>query len=192
MARILFGLRIFGSGNIPKRGPVIIAPNHVSYADPVVVGLGVPRELHFLAKEELFEPPVFGSLIRAYNAIPIKRGVVDRRALKSAAGVLKGGNALLVFPEGTRSKDGRLLPGRPGIGFLAVESEAIVVPCYVAGSRHLMRAVVRRPRLELRYGNPISVPAVERGRAVYKMLSDKTMEELVRLREERSCRNQLE
>jgi 1-acyl-sn-glycerol-3-phosphate acyltransferase len=183
-ARVLFGLRVFGAENIPQRGPVVIAPNHVSYVDPVVVGLGVPRELHFLAKEELFRPFLFGSLIKAYNAIPIRRGAVDRGALKLAIGVLKRGDALLVFPEGTRSKDGELLPSRPGIGFLASESQAAIIPCYVAGSRKIVRAIIRRPRLELRYGKPINLPSGDKDREMYKLLGEKTMEVLRELKEE--------
>ncbi|HEY6050516.1 MAG TPA: (d)CMP kinase, partial [Thermoanaerobaculia bacterium] len=105
-ARIALRYRVVGREHIPRKGPVIIACNHISFWDPPLVGAWVPRTLHYLAKQELFENRVFGAMLRAYNCIPIQRGPQARSALRGAEGVLDRGGAVLIFPEGTRSKSG--------------------------------------------------------------------------------------
>jgi 1-acyl-sn-glycerol-3-phosphate acyltransferase len=156
--RILFGFTVTGSNTIPRSGAVIIATNHISYCDPPVVGSGVPREVHFLAKEELFRNKAFGWLISRYNAIPLRRSVGDVGALKKAVAILKQGKAVLMFPEGTRSLTGRLLKPKPGIGMIASLASAPVVPAYVNGTNRLGAAFLRRPRLSVSFGEPV-IPA---------------------------------
>jgi 1-acyl-sn-glycerol-3-phosphate acyltransferase len=134
---------------------VIIASNHVSYADPPVVGSAVPREVYFLAKEELFRNPAFGWLIRQYNAIALRRAVGDIGAVKKAVELLKQGRAVLMFPEGTRSLSGRLLKPKPGVGLIACLAGAAVVPAYVRGTNSLGRAFLRRTRLTVSFGEPV-------------------------------------
>jgi 1-acyl-sn-glycerol-3-phosphate acyltransferase len=102
LMRLLFGLEATGRELVPATGPVLIVSNHVSVLDPPLVGGSVPRPVFFLAKEELFRIPLFGRLIRALNARPVRRDGSDMRALKAALGLLREGRALLVFPEGTR------------------------------------------------------------------------------------------
>ncbi len=153
--RILFGFKVTGSDAIPRSGGVIIASNHVSYCDPPVVGSGVPRELTFMAKEELFSNKAFGWLIGRYNAIPLKRSVGDVGALRKAVGILKQGKAVLMFPEGTRSLTGRLLKPKPGIGMIASLASAPVVPAYVTGSNRLGAAFLRKAPLSVSFGEPV-------------------------------------
>lgn len=160
LSRSLWGFRALWAERIPEAGPVIIASNHVSNWDPIFVGLGCPREVHFLAKRELFRNPVLAWLIRKYNAIPVRRGVADRRALRTAARVLDGDGALLVFPEGTRSADGKLGKGRPGVAYLAETTGARVVPACIVGSNTLRALFSTRSPLRVAYGEPMPPPDV--------------------------------
>ena len=134
LMRSWFGLRVRGAEHIPSSGPALIVSNHQSILDPPLIGGATRRRIYFLAKAELFRIPVFGWLIRALHARPVRREGSDPRALRTAALLLKEGKALLVFPEGTRSLDGRLGEGKPGVGILAVTSGAPVVPAYVSGT----------------------------------------------------------
>src|SRR5262245_29102686 len=108
---------------MPAHGGLIVASNHISFFDPPLVGSSSPRELYFLAKEELFQTPVLGPLITALRSIPIRRGVADMSGLSRAIDVLKRGEGLLLFPEGSRMKDGELHPARPGVGMMSVHAD---------------------------------------------------------------------
>ena len=177
IAKLLWRYRISGSSAIPESGPVIIASNHISFWDPILVGLGCPREIHFMAKEELFTSPVLGWLIRAYNAFPVRRGILDRQALRRAAELLRQGEALLVFPEGTRSRTGTLGRGRPGIAFLACLGGAPIVPARIAGSNRLARHFLTRSPVTLSFGRPIAAPE-EGTREEYQALADRIMADI--------------
>lgn len=132
---VLFGLRLRGTRNIPVKGGLVIASNHQSFLDPIIVGiaLGPRRQVHYFARDTLFLGP-FGWLIRAYNAFPVKRGGADRKALHAAQERLEGGLPVLVFPEGTRSSDGKLQKIKAGAARLALNSGVDVLPCYICGA----------------------------------------------------------
>jgi len=132
---VLFGLRLRGTSNVPKEGGLVIASNHQSFLDPIIVGiaLGPWRQMHYMARDTLFVGP-FGWLIRAYNAFPIRRGRADRGALAEAEKRVGWGLPLLVFPEGTRSVDGKLQRVKAGAARLALNTGAAVVPCYIHGA----------------------------------------------------------
>lgn len=158
--RLLFRLEVRGAEHVPAVGPAMIVANHSSVLDPPLVAVATRRPLHFMAKAELFRVPLFGRLIHAVNARPVRREGVDARALRAALSILNMGHALLVFPEGTRGPEGVLREGRPGAGMLAVLSGARVVPAYVEGTgRALPRGrVLLRPggRLRVVFGAPFS------------------------------------
>jgi 1-acyl-sn-glycerol-3-phosphate acyltransferase len=153
------GLKIIGQENIPREGPVILAPNHVSFFDPPVVSCGSPRCVAFLAKEELFKPPVFGPLIRSLNAFPVKRGAGDTSAVRLALEKLAEGHCLIMFPEGTRG-DGRTLGlMQSGVAMLAKKSDAQVVPVGVYGTHKILPKGKKLPgfsRLRVAYGKPFT------------------------------------
>ncbi|WP_455661242.1 lysophospholipid acyltransferase family protein [Pradoshia sp.] len=130
----LYRVRVYGIEHFPKTGGVLLCSNHISELDPPVVGMTAPRTVHFIAKEELFKMPVLKAILPHVNAIPIKRGMSDRNALRKGLGVLKDGNVLGLFPEGTRSKTGELGEGLAGAGFFALRTDAAVVPCAVIGN----------------------------------------------------------
>jgi 1-acyl-sn-glycerol-3-phosphate acyltransferase len=189
--RIIFGFRVSGRERIPKTGPVIIASNHISYSDPPVVGSAVPREVYFLAKEELFANRAFGWLIGRYNAIALKRAVGDIGAVRKAVDLLREGRAVLMFPEGTRSLGGGLLRPRPGVGLIACMAKVPVVPTYVVGTNRLGRALLRKAPLRVRFGPPVSgdnLPescTTERER--YQMIADEVMKRIADLAKEADC-----
>src|SRR5512143_2425212 len=110
--KVMSGYRITGRDNVPKEGPVILASNHASYLDPPFVGTGVPRRVNFLAKEELFNKPWKRFVLRNWKAMPVRREQLDKAVLKAVLERLKAGEVVGLFPEGTRTPDGELLPGK--------------------------------------------------------------------------------
>lgn len=116
------------------KGPAILASNHMSFLDPPLVAVSMNRPLHFLAKRELTEIPVFGQVILWLSAIPVRRGILDREALDQVRATLAGGGLVLIFPEGTRSRDGTIHDAKAGFGKLVLESGVPVVPVRIVGS----------------------------------------------------------
>lgn len=183
------GWEVKGRERVPRSGGLIVASNHISFWDPPMVGSALPREMHFLAKSELFATPVLGPLIRAVNAIPIRRGVADMTGMGRAMEVLRAGGALLIFPEGSRMRDSELHPARPGVGMLAVNADTRIVPCYISGSNRPARWLTHRARVRVWFG-----PAhhwrdlVDRdedltpGRPLYQKVGDAVMREIAILK----------
>ncbi len=157
LARLLFRLEARGTECVPRSGPVLIVANHSSMLDPPIVGVTAPRPLHFLAKAELFSIPLFGRFLSALQARPVRRGGSDPAALRTALRILQAGNALLIFPEGSRGEEGALREGKPGAGMLVVLSGAPVVPAYVEGTGKILprgRLVPRRGTIRVSFGPP--------------------------------------
>lgn len=183
-SRALFGLRVEGKEKVPRKGGLVIAPNHLSYYDPPLVGSAVlNRQVYYLAKEELFSSSRFFSwLIGVFNAIPVKRDGFNRRALRHLLELIERGEAVCVFPEGTRSKTGNLLPPRRGFGYIVVRSGAPVVPTLVRGTNgRLKELFLRRSRLLVRFGDPISPERFrdfQEGSDVYLSVGQSVMEEI--------------
>ncbi|MCX7927101.1 MAG: 1-acyl-sn-glycerol-3-phosphate acyltransferase [Candidatus Omnitrophica bacterium] len=132
--KIFFKFKVRGVENIPKEGGFILAVNHASFLDPIVIGVASPRELLFLAKEQLFVNPFFAWLIRQVHAVPLKRNKMDITAIKKAISWVSRGGALLIFPEGKRTEDGSVGKLQEGIGFLAQRLKVPVIPAYLSGT----------------------------------------------------------
>jgi len=186
---ILSGWEVKGREHIPRAGGVIVASNHISFWDPPMLGATIPREVHFLAKEELFATPLVGPLIRSLNSIPIRRGVADLSGLARAIAKLREGGGLLMFPEGSRMRDGELHPARPGVGMIAVHADVPIVPCYVSGSNRPGRWLLRRERVRIWFGpaRPWQELAgaegdMAPGRALYTRVGEGIMREIAALR----------
>jgi cytidylate kinase len=156
--RMFFGLRIYGRENLRYRENFIFASNHLSYADPPVVGCTFDREVWFMAKKELFKNRLFAWLIRTYRAIPVDRVEVDRKTMRIILGNLKEGDSVLMFPEGTRSRDGSIRNLKSGLGFIAMQAGVSILPVYVRGSNSLLKCFFRRERLQVFLGPPIRIP----------------------------------
>jgi len=129
-----FRWEVVGGEKLPNQGPVVLAANHASLWDPVMVGIALPRKVHYMAKEELFRIPLFGQVLHPLGAFPVKRGKSDRAALKTGVNVLKEGKVLGLFPEGSRTKDGTLMEFQPGAGLLALKGNAPIVPVALKGT----------------------------------------------------------
>ncbi len=149
------GLKVEGRENIPETGAIIVAPNHKSYWDPPVVGVAFStRIIHYMAKEELFKNPIFGWVIRQFGTFPVKRGTVDRQAVRQAVRELKSGNPLGIFPEGTRIKREGLGRFHSGMASLALMTGTPVIPVAVLGTMDLPK---KNGPLAVLIGKPIEV-----------------------------------
>ena len=134
IAKTFFNYRVIGAENMIEEGPCIIAANHCSYLDPPLVGVACRRAIHYLARKSLLEIPVLGPILPQLNVIPVDQKNADRSALMGAIRVVRNGGAVLIFPEGTRSLDGRLQPAQPGIGMIVAKTGAPVIPVKISGS----------------------------------------------------------
>jgi 1-acyl-sn-glycerol-3-phosphate acyltransferase len=131
---LFFHFRMYGTKNVPNNGAVILASNHQSYLDPILCGVALKRHLYYVARDSLFENKFFALLIKSVNAIPVKRGTADIAAMRSVIGKLKEGKGVCLFPEGTRTSDGRIAALKPGFGLLCRRSEATIVPVLIDGA----------------------------------------------------------
>jgi 1-acyl-sn-glycerol-3-phosphate acyltransferase len=145
-ARGLFRIRFEGVEHVPRTGPAVITPNHVSFMDPILVTIPVRRALHYMALEPFFRVRGLGTLMRWARAFPIQEGEPDNLAVRRALRVLRQGEPLVIFPEGGRSPDGQLQPFRPGAFRLALATGAPVVPVTIVGAFEAWPAGRRLPR----------------------------------------------
>lgn len=176
----IYRFEVIGKENFPAEGGVLLCSNHIDNLDPPVVGINAPRPVYFMAKEELFNVPVLGKILPDLNAFPVKRGMSDREALRKGLGILKEGNVLGLFPEGTRSKTGQLGKGLAGAGFFALRSEAHVVPCAIIGP---YKAFLR---LKVVYGKPIDMKELRERKASAEETTELIMSEIRKLIEDYS------
>src|ERR687895_496816 len=157
-----FRLRRLGREHIPDGG-VVLAANHRSFLDPFAIGYCLPRPVYFVAKQELFRNPILGWFLNCMGAFPIRRGESDEESMETALQLLARGDAVVIFPEGTRIRAGSL--GRPkrGVGRLALQSGAPVVPVAITGSERARTGWLIRPvKVHVRCGPPLTFPRVER------------------------------
>lgn len=137
-------MEVEGAACVPSRGGLIVVANHTSYWDPVIVGCALHRQVFFMAKEELFRIPFLNLIIRWLGAFPVRRGLADRKAYRTALLLLRRGQVVGIFPEGKRSHTGRLLPPQSGAAVLALRTGVPVLPVCIEGSRGLAGRVVVR------------------------------------------------
>ncbi len=172
-----YKVKALGTENIPTEGPVIICSNHISNYDPPIVGITCPRPIQFMAKEELFKNKIFAFILNNVNAFPIKRGMKDRNALRKGLEVLKEGNVLGLFPEGTRSKNGEIKKGLAGAGFFALKSKATVIPCAIVGSYK------SKEPLMVIYGKPVDLEPLRENKSSAQEVTDTIMNEIKKIKE---------
>jgi 1-acyl-sn-glycerol-3-phosphate acyltransferase len=190
---ICFRWRVYGADHVPRKGGVILASNHASYLDPPLVGAGLPRDLHYLARESLFRFPVMGAVLRSWNSVPVDRSGGGAAGLRMILDRLLEGGGIILFPEGTRTVDGQLQPARSGIGLTVVKSTAPVVPVRVLGTfeaygrRH---KIPRFRRVSVVYGRPMSFKTLRaeaqvcskaRLKEIYQEIADEIMAAIARL-----------
>jgi len=152
---VVFDFKAYGVKNIPLAGGVLLVSNHESYLDPALVGTAVPRILSYMAKSELFTNKYFGWYIRKLHAFPVKQGKGDIGAMRETIDRLKEGHLLNIFPEGSRSDDGKLQEIQPGAALVIRRAQVPVVPCIIIGSHESWprgQALPRPARLRVLYG----------------------------------------
>ena len=150
--KIAFKLRFEGTENLPENGGTVYASNHRSYADPIFISLKIKKRCTYMAKEELFKNPFFSLLIRAFGAFPVERGKGDMSVIDNSISKLQSGKNLVIFPEGTRSKDGKVGNGKTGVALIAAKSNAEVIPVAIVYDGKLSF----RKKVTVKYGTPIS------------------------------------
>ena len=160
LLRLFFGFTVVGRHHEPQAGPIIVVSNHLSDLDPLVIGSALSRPVSYMAKEELFKPPLLRWWVTACGAFPVRRGEPDRRAFRTALEVLRRGGVLVMFPEGTRGRDRTLRPPEPGAAMLALRTGAPLLPAAILGTdlvfpRDARR--LRRSRITVRLGAPIHI-----------------------------------
>lgn len=168
-----------GTENIPEKGGLVLCSNHIHWLDPILIGICVKRKIYFMAKAELFKNKFFAFIIRNINAFPVKRGTADISAIKRSLSIIKNGDILGIFPEGTRSKNGKLLPAEPGASVIALKTKAPIIPVRVQGSysfRGNLRVTIGKPILFEEYiGKKLSGEEIN-------SISQRIMAEIGRLR----------
>lgn len=169
----LFGAQSYGAENVPTEGGVILAANHLSNWDPPFLAAFIQRPVSYMAKQELFEIPIFGTVIRWLFAFPVRRGAADRSAVKAALQELKAGRCVGIFPEGTRSKDGQVHHFGAGVALLAAMSGMPVVPAAISGTREMKN-------LKIAYGTPLRFEG-KSSREALDEFSKKIREEIIKM-----------
>jgi len=188
-----FRWRVSGVENVPLTGPVILASNHSSYIDPPLIGCGLPRDIHYLARESLFRQPFLRWALPRVNVVPVDRDGAGAKGLKQILDRLLGGAGIILFPEGTRSPDGNLQPARAGIGLTVIKSTAPVVPVRVFGTFEAYGRHRKFPKprcVGVVYGKPMEFAALRaeaktcpknRLKEIYQQVADELMAEIGKL-----------
>jgi 1-acyl-sn-glycerol-3-phosphate acyltransferase len=159
---LIYRVRVIGVKNVPRTGPLLLAPNHFSQMDHFFVGLYLRRQIRFMAKSQMFGPPVLTYIYKHGGVFPVRRGHHDEEAFKTAFTILDQDGMLLVYAEGGRSRSSELGEPKPGIGRIALESGAPVVPVAIYGSSGVRRwKRFRFPKVTVQFGEPISFPGEE-------------------------------
>lgn len=162
VCKLYFRTTAKGLENIPRTGPAIIASNHASYLDPFLVAALIPRQANFMARNDLWNKRILAWWIPRLHGFPIRRTILDREAIQTALDILAQEQILILYPEGTRTMTGKLLPVLPGIGILAYRSKAPVIPAYIVGSFAVMSRNEKFPKpkkVTVYNGAPISLQA---------------------------------
>lgn len=157
---ILSRWQVKGKDNIPRQGPLLVVANHLHLADPPIVSVSLGRKAIFMAKEELFHHGVFGYILRGVGVFPVRRGQLDRQALRQAQQVLAEGLPLVIFPEATRSRQAQLQPAFSGAALIAVRNGVPILPVGITGTEKIrgLAWLLRRPRITVNIGHPFSLP----------------------------------
>lgn len=165
VAPLLIRLRVDGVENVPKTGPVILVSNHLNWTDIPMIGVRLMRRTHFMAKVELFQKAPLKWLVIGLGAFPVRRGEADRQAIRQAEEVLKAGQVMVIFPEGTRSRSRKMKEGLAGVALIALRSGAPIVPVGIYGSERFKPWHIWpfRTPVTLTYGEPFTLTREGRG-----------------------------
>lgn len=163
LSRLLFKIEFHGVENIPPEGACLITPNHISYGDPIWITIPIHRRVYYMAWDKPFEIPVLGSLMRAFGAFPVSLDAVDASAQRNALDVLRNGRALVMFPEGGRTRTGKIMPFKLGAFRFALTYGVPIVPVTINGAENIWpigKMFPRPGKLVITYHPPIQVERV--------------------------------
>ncbi len=188
-----FRWRVFNPGRVPLTGGVILASNHASFLDPPLVGAGLPRDINYLARESLFRFPGIGALLRSWNSVPVDRDGGGAAGLREILNRLLAGGGIILFPEGTRTPDGKLQPARSGIGLTVIKSDVPVIPVRTFGTFEAFGRNHKFPRphrIAVKYGQPLRFEKLRaeaktcdkaRLKKIYQEVADEIMAAIAKL-----------
>ncbi len=191
--RFYFRWRVFNPERVPATGAAILACNHESFLDPPLVGAALKRDINYLARENLFRFPILGAILRSWNVVPVDREGGGAKGLKAILDRLLAGGAIILFPEGTRTRDGKLQPARAGVGLTVIKSTAPVVPIRVFGTFRAYGRQLRIPRpypVAVKFGHPMLFEELraeakacskERLKQIYQQVADQIMAQIAKL-----------
>ena len=186
LCRFWFGAilrtKVIGAENIPKNGAFILAANHVSNWDPPFLGAFIDREVNYMGKEELFKNPVMAAICRALHVFPVKRGAADKTAIKTAIKILKDGKCLGIFPEGTRSKTGKLGKAEAGVSLIAAMTKAPIIPAAIINTEKIFSREKFLPKLAVVYGTPIKFSGSTKDKEALENFAQSLMKEIAKLK----------
>lgn len=194
---VYFRWKAYNPERVPLTGPVILASSHASFLDPPLAGVAVHRTINYLARETLFRFPVMGWVLRSWGCVPVNREGGGAAGLRAILERLNQGGAILLFPEGTRSRDGKLQPARPGVGLTVTKSSAPVIPIRVFGTFEAYGRHVRIPRpypVSVKYGRPLDFKELraeaatcdrQRLKAIHQQVANEIMTAIEALKPER-------
>jgi 1-acyl-sn-glycerol-3-phosphate acyltransferase len=193
MYAVYFRWRVYNPERVPLKDGVILAANHASFLDPPLVGSPIHRQINYLARASLFRYPGVGWLLRNWNAVPVERDGGGAAGLKAILDRLLAGGAIILFPEGTRTKDGKLQKARSGIGLVVIKSEAVVIPARTFGTFECYSRTMRfhlPKRLSVKYGEPMKFEKLRaeaktcdkaRLKQIYQEVADEIMAAIAQL-----------
>ena len=176
LLRMLFGMKVEGTEHVPPEGPVVVASNHMSNVDPIFVGAACPRQIHWMAKSELWKSMLLGRLVERLGAFPVRRGEADRESVRAGLNILDSGAVLGIFPEGHRQRSGRLGQPAPGVGLFSSRPGVVTIPVVITGTNRLSGPQRRLfPRVTVKFGPPVStdvagVTKSERNRVISRRI----------------------
>jgi 1-acyl-sn-glycerol-3-phosphate acyltransferase len=191
IAKTCFAFKVVHRERIIEEGGVILAMNHQSYLDPPLAGISCKRPIHFLARKTLLDWPILGPFFPGLNVIPVDQERADMSALKAVIKLVRAGECTVVFPEGSRTPDGELLPAQPGLGLIIAKTLAPVVPMRIFGARDAFprggKPRIGKP-ITLVVGEPMRFTEADlqgSGRELYQKLSERVMERIAAIQYER-------
>lgn len=186
LCRLWFGkilhTDVIGTENIPADGAFILAANHVSNFDPPFLGTFIDREVCYMGKEELFKNPIMAWVCRSLHVFPVKRGAADKTAIKTAIKILKDGKCFGIFPEGTRSKTGKLGKAEAGVSLIAAMTKAPIVPAAIINTEKIFSREKFFPQPAVVYGTPMKFTGSTKDKDALEKFAQELMNEIAKLK----------
>jgi 1-acyl-sn-glycerol-3-phosphate acyltransferase len=188
--KIIFRIKAYGRENIPAAGRLIICSNHLSYIDPVMMGLCIHRQICYMAKAQLFTNKFVTAVVTWFNAYPVNRGAFDRQAIRNSVAILNAEQIIGLYPEGKRSTDGIVREGHQGVGLISVMSGSPVLPVAITGTNMIIRKPHKRlffPQIRIAFGEPIDTASIIKqygNKKAAEIITLQAMSEIKKLYEE--------